>query len=100
MSEDPTKFEHESHAALDRAEASLEQVERIMSGEAETARAQTAFATLTARIKEPLRRKLEAAAKRRGVSMNRELNIRIEDSFDAQSLEATLRKIIREEMDR
>jgi hypothetical protein len=36
MNEDPTKFEHESHAALDRAEASIEQVGRILSGEAET----------------------------------------------------------------
>jgi len=44
-------------------------------------RAQTAIVGLKVRLREPLRKKLEVAAKRKGVSLNAELVVRLEESF-------------------
>jgi len=44
-------------------------------------RPDTAIVALTLRIREPLRRRLENAAKQRGVSLNSELAERLESSF-------------------
>jgi hypothetical protein len=48
---------------------------------------------VNARIKETLRRKLEAAAKEHQVSFNRELTTRLEDSFQREPLDSLLYKI-------
>ena len=50
-----------------------------------TARKQTAIVGLKVRLREPLRKKLEVAAKKRGVSLNAELVDRLERSFSAES---------------
>jgi hypothetical protein len=41
----------------------------------------SAFVGLKVRLREPLRKKLEVAAKKRGVSLNAELVARLEESF-------------------
>jgi hypothetical protein len=46
-----------------------------------TTRKQTAIVGLKVRLREPLRKKLEVAAKKRGVSLNAELVARLEHSF-------------------
>ena len=46
-----------------------------------TARKQSAIVGLRVRMREPLRKKLEVAAKKRGVSLNAELVHRLEESF-------------------
>lgn len=45
------------------------------------ARKQTAIVGLKVRLREPLRKKLEVAAKQKGVSLNAELVARLEESF-------------------
>jgi hypothetical protein len=45
------------------------------------ARKQTAIVGLKVRLREPLRKKLEMAAKKKGVSLNAELVARLEESF-------------------
>src|SRR5262245_37633013 len=47
-------------------------------------RKQAARADIKIRMKEPLRAKIEAAAKRRGVSMNAEMVSRLEQSFQKE----------------
>ena len=49
-------------------------------------RAQTAIVGLKVRLREPLRKKLEVAAKRKGVSLNAELVARLEESFLGEGL--------------
>jgi len=44
-------------------------------------RAQTAIVGLKVRLREPLRKKLEVAAKKKGVSLNAELVVRLDESF-------------------
>ena len=48
-------------------------------------RPQTALVNLKIRMKEPLRKKLEVAAKGRGVSLNAEAVARLERSFERES---------------
>jgi hypothetical protein len=48
---------------------------------------------VNARIKETLRRKLEAAAKEHQVSFNRELTRRLEESFQREPLDGLLYRI-------
>ena len=50
-------------------------------------RPQTALAGLFVRMREPLRKQLEVAAKKRGVSLNAELVSRLERSFQIDSVE-------------
>jgi Arc-like DNA binding domain len=50
-------------------------------------RAQTTLVGLRVRMREPLRKKLEVAAKKRGVSLNAELVTRLEQSFQINSFE-------------
>jgi Arc-like DNA binding domain len=49
-------------------------------------RAQTAIVGLKVRLREPLRKKLEVAAKKKGVSLNAELIARLEESFLGEGL--------------
>src|SRR5262245_26020289 len=49
-------------------------------------RKQAARADIKIRMKEPLRAKIEAAAKRRGVSMNAEMVSRLEQSFQKEGV--------------
>ena len=58
-----------------------------LSGAKMAKRSEKALVGLTLRLREPLRRKLEAAAKKRGVSLNAELVARLERSFQTESLE-------------
>ena len=51
-----------------------------------TARKQTAIVGLKVRLREPLRKKLETAAKKKGVSLNAELVARLEESFLGEGL--------------
>ena len=51
------------------------------------ARKQSAMVGLRVRFREPLRKKLEVAAKKRGVSLNAELVDRLERSFSAEAVE-------------
>jgi hypothetical protein len=53
-------------------------------------RPQTALVGLLVRMREPLRKKLEVAAKKRGVSLNSELVGRLERSFQVDSVEEIL----------
>jgi hypothetical protein len=46
-----------------------------------TARPKTAIAGMKIRLREPLRAKLEAAAKKKGISLNKELVFRLEQTF-------------------
>ena len=46
-----------------------------------TARPKTAVAGMKIRLREPLRAKLEAAAKKKGISLNKELTFRVEQTF-------------------
>ena len=50
------------------------------------ARKQTAIVGLKVRLREPLRKKLEVAAKKKGVSLNAELVSRLEESFLVETL--------------
>jgi hypothetical protein len=50
------------------------------------ARKQTAVVGLKVRLREPLRKKLEVAAKKKGVSLNAELVARLEESFLGEGL--------------
>ena len=50
-------------------------------------RKQTAIVGLKVRLREPLRKKLEVAAKQKGVSLNSELVSRLDGSFAADALE-------------
>jgi hypothetical protein len=50
------------------------------------ARKQTAIVGLKVRLREPLRKKLETAAKKKGVSLNAELVARLEESFLGEGL--------------
>ena len=50
------------------------------------ARKNTANVDIKIRMKEPLRADIERAAKRRGVSMNAEMNDRLASSFDREAL--------------
>jgi hypothetical protein len=50
-------------------------------------RPQTALVGLRVRMREPLRKQLEVAAKKRGVSLNAELVSRLERSFQIDSFE-------------
>jgi hypothetical protein len=50
------------------------------------ARKPTAIVGLKVRLREPLRKKLEVAAKKRGVSLNAELVSRLEESFLSETL--------------
>src|SRR5689334_15428001 len=52
-----------------------------------TKRPQTALVGLRVRMREPLRKRLEVAAKKRGVSLNAELIARLEQSFQIESFE-------------
>ena len=54
------------------------------------ARKQTAIVGLKVRLREPLRKKLEMAAKKRGVSLNAELVNRLEQSFAARGVHEQL----------
>jgi hypothetical protein len=54
------------------------------------ARKQSALVGLRVRFREPLRKKLEVAAKKRGVSLNAELVDRLERSFLAEAVEQVL----------
>ena len=47
-------------------------------------------------MKEPLRAQIERAAKKNGVSMNAEINSRLEQSFAEQNMKESLREILRE----
>jgi non-homologous end joining protein Ku len=53
-------------------------------------RSKTAIVGLRVRLREPLRKKLETAAKQKGVSLNAELVDRLEASFSAQAVEDKL----------
>jgi non-homologous end joining protein Ku len=53
-------------------------------------RSKTAIVGLRVRLREPLRKKLETAAKQKGVSLNAELVDRLEASFSAQAIEDKL----------
>jgi hypothetical protein len=57
-----------------------------------TTRKQTAIVGLKVRLREPLRKKLEVAAKQRGVSLNAELVSRLEQSFQAGDLTEAVRR--------
>jgi non-homologous end joining protein Ku len=62
-----------------------------IAGEAKMVkRSKTALVGLRVRLREPLRKKLETAAKQRGVSLNAELVDRLEASFSAQAVEDKL----------
>jgi hypothetical protein len=50
------------------------------------ARKPTAIVGLKVRLREPLRKKLEIAAKKKGVSLNAELVARLEESFLGEGL--------------
>lgn len=50
------------------------------------ARKPTAIVGLKVRLREPLRKKLEVAAKKKGVSLNAELVARLEESFLGEGL--------------
>jgi Arc-like DNA binding domain len=53
----------------------------------------TAIVGLKVRLREPLRKKLEVAAKKKGVSLNAELVARLERSFEAEPLEEITRRL-------
>jgi hypothetical protein len=59
-------------------------------------RKQTAIVGLKVRLREPLRKKLEMAAKKRGVSLNAELVARLEESFLGEGFEERMNKILSE----
>jgi Arc-like DNA binding dprotein len=54
----------------------------------------TAIVGLKVRLREPLRKKLEVAAKKKGVSLNAELVARLEESFLGEGLMDRLDKIL------
>jgi len=56
-------------------------IQRDGEGQDMVARKQTAIVGLKVRLREPLRKKLEIAAKKKGVSLNAELVARLEESF-------------------
>ncbi|MGI8852330.1 MAG: Arc family DNA-binding protein [Methyloceanibacter sp.] len=58
------------------------------------ARKQTAIVGLKVRLREPLRKKLEVAAKKKGVSLNAELVARLEESFLGEGLLDRMEKIL------
>jgi Arc-like DNA binding domain len=58
------------------------------------ARKQTAIVGLKVRLREPLRKKLELAAKKKGVSLNAELVTRLEESFLGESLTERMDQIL------
>jgi hypothetical protein len=60
------------------------------------ARKQTAIVGLKVRLREPLRKKLEVAAKKKGVSLNAELVSRLEESFLGEELTDRMDKILAE----
>ena len=53
-------------------------------------RPQTAVVGLKVRMREPLRKKLEVAAKQKGVSLNSELISRLESSFSSEAVEQVI----------
>jgi ABC-type lipopolysaccharide export system ATPase subunit len=59
----------------------------VTGGDEMIARKQSALVGLRVRFREPLRKKLEVAAKKRGVSLNAELVDRLERSFSAEAVE-------------
>ena len=59
-------------------------------------RPQTAIAGLKVRLREPLRKKLEVAAKKKGVSLNAELVGRLEESFLGEGLLDRMERILAE----
>jgi len=65
-------------------------------GENMAARKQTAIVGLKVRLREPLRKKLEVAAKKKGVSLNAELVGRLEESFLGEGLLDRMDKILAE----
>lgn len=56
------------------------------------ARKPTAIVGLKVRLREPLRKKLEVAAKKKGVSLNAELVARLEESFLSEGLQDRMEK--------
>ena len=56
------------------------------------ARKPTAIVGLKVRLREPLRKKLEVAAKKKGVSLNAELVARLEKSFLSEGLQDRMEK--------
>ena len=58
------------------------------------ARKQTAIVGLKVRLREPLRKKLEVAAKKKGVSLNAELVARLEESFLGEGFLDRMEKIL------
>jgi hypothetical protein len=54
----------------------------------------TAIVGLKVRLREPLRKKLEVAAKKKGVSLNAELVARLEESFLGEGLMDRIDKIL------
>jgi hypothetical protein len=62
-----------------------------------TKRHRTDIVGLLVRMREPLRKKIEQAAKSRGVSMNSEVVARLEQSFQTEDIVAGVREQVREE---
>ena len=58
------------------------------------ARKPTAIVGLKVRLREPLRKKLEVAAKKKGVSLNAELVARLEELFLGEGLLDRMEKIL------
>ncbi len=59
-------------------------------------RPKSATVQLKVRLKEPLRARIEVAAKGNGVSMNAEIGDRLRGSFDREDLLATVRRVMSE----